>query len=651
MNVDINKPIEVQTEAFIKAFGYKDTDDIYCRCFYERPDKDTKNEPPQNLAAKMRAFNGLQGTLKLRNEAGYGIFFVVNGDGQNDAEVKHARAQFIEIDDKPFNEQLDIIGKFPIEPSIIVKTRKSLHTYWILKDGDIKRFRGIQERLISYFNSDISIKNASRVMRLPNFKHNKQEPVDVTVIKFDPALTYTQDEIEAVLPAIAPAATTKTSTETNTSIADYIADAGGRHNAIMQIGGKIRHSIPADMLAPIIRGINNTFAEPLDERELNKYINDLQHYNAIDTDEDTIDTSDEAKAIYEAESAADLADLDALIDYTGNTPAISTGFTELDRFIDDGLKNGLYVLGAISSLGKSTFCLQIADFIARQGRDVIYYSLEMSKAEIQAKSLSRESLAAALSMTGSSRTAKSTNHIMNGRHAKEYTDDERRTICKAREIYKTYAGRIHIKTGRHTVKDIEADIQKHKALTGRTPVLFVDYLQLLKTPETRRNLTDKQITDENVEALKNLSHDLPIICISSFNRESYTEPVTLSAFKESGIIEYTSDILIGLQYNGMDYETTETEKDGKTKRTRETKEAHAARVAELLEAQERIAAEGKAQVIQCKILKNRYGEKSRKGFTIKFYPIFNYFESDVQIPFISDEENDKPHIEQVALNV
>ena len=44
-----------------------------------------------------------------------------------------------------------------------------------------------------------------------------------------------------------------------------------------------------------------------------------------------------------------------------NTPSISTGFERLDEELDGGLYEGLYVIGAISSLGKTTYCLQMAD--------------------------------------------------------------------------------------------------------------------------------------------------------------------------------------------------------------------------------------------------------------------------------------------------
>jgi len=71
---------------------------------------------------------------------------------------------------------------------------------------------------------------------------------------------------------------------------------------------------------------------------------------------------------------------------------ISTGFNTLDVALDGGLFEGLYVIGAISSLGKTTLAIQIADYLASQGRDVLYISLEMSRYEIMAKSISRHTL-------------------------------------------------------------------------------------------------------------------------------------------------------------------------------------------------------------------------------------------------------------------
>ena len=42
-----------------------------------------------------------------------------------------------------------------------------------------------------------------------------------------------------------------------------------------------------------------------------------------------------------------------------------------------------------ASAGKTTYVLQMADYLASQGNDVLYFSLEMSRAQLFAKSVSR----------------------------------------------------------------------------------------------------------------------------------------------------------------------------------------------------------------------------------------------------------------------
>ena len=59
--------------------------------------------------------------------------------------------------------------------------------------------------------------------------------------------------------------------------------------------------------------------------------------------------------------------------------SVKTGYKNLDAITT--LYPGLYVLGAISSLGKTTFALQMADQIAETGQDVIIFSLEQSTFE------------------------------------------------------------------------------------------------------------------------------------------------------------------------------------------------------------------------------------------------------------------------------
>ena len=58
--------------------------------------------------------------------------------------------------------------------------------------------------------------------------------------------------------------------------------------------------------------------------------------------------------------------------------------------------------------------------------------------------------------------------------------------------------------------------------------------------------------DKAVLELKRISRDfkLPVIAVSSLNRMSYGQRISMEAFKESGAIKYSSDVLIGLQLRG-----------------------------------------------------------------------------------------------------
>ena len=290
-----------------------------------------------------------------------------------------------------------------------------------------------------------------------------------------------------------------------------------------------------------------------------------------------------------------------------------TGFSGLDEILDGGLYSGLYFIGAINSLGKTTFALQIADQIASEGKDVLIFSLEVARDELMAKSISRLSLMYDMETNGTTRNAKSTRGILTGSRYSRYSKTERDVIQNAIRAYSEYAKHIYITegVGNIGVDQIRAQVENHIKVTGEAPVILIDYLQILAPVNDR--FTDKQNTDKSVLELKRLSRDygIPVIGISSFNRDNYTTPVNSASFKESGAIEYSSDVLIGLQYNEMDYIDGEKEKDRDS------------RIRKLVKQQIANGAAGKAQQIQVKVLKNRNGRKGEA--VLDFYPTFNYF--------------------------
>ena len=143
-------------------------------------------------------------------------------------------------------------------------------------------------------------------------------------------------------------------------------------------------------------------------------------------------------------------------------------------------------------------------------------------------------------------------------------------------------------------------IQEYIATTKERPTIVIDYLQILAPSDEK--LTDKQQTDYNITALKKISRDfkIPIIAISSFNRLNYSQSASFEAFKESGGIEYTADVLLTLQLkliaDGKQY-TNEEIQEAKKKTPRE---------------------------VQLVCLKNRNG-KANFRVNLDFNPVFNAF--------------------------
>lgn len=311
-----------------------------------------------------------------------------------------------------------------------------------------------------------------------------------------------------------------------------------------------------------------------------------------------IEEAEKQQVLQQYKQKSALGHLQGFIDgiATVNTSFIPTGFRELDKTLDGGLFEGLYFIGALSSLGKTTFTLQVADQIAQQGHDVLIISLEMARTELMAKSISR------LTALNDYRNAKTTRGITTATFYKGYSLNERECINNAFSEYATYAEHIYIEesVGDTTVAKVRELIEEHIKITGNKPLVIIDYVQILRPINT--HMSDKQAVDYNVMELKRISRDfkIPIIGISSLNRQSYSQAISMTSFKESGAIEYSSDVLIGLQLKGAG------EKDFDEKKIEEGKSA-------------------KTREIELVILKNRNGKTGVK-VDYHFTAMFNLFE-------------------------
>lgn len=287
------------------------------------------------------------------------------------------------------------------------------------------------------------------------------------------------------------------------------------------------------------------------------------------------------------------------ISESANTPPTATGFSNLDDYLQGGLREGLYTVGAISSLGKTAYILQVANYIAKSGHDVIIFALEMSETELIGRSISRCTFEYCKEKgINVNPFAKSTINIIDGSKWAKYSDEERHVIKRATQIFAEYSKHLYIveNNGQTSIKDVENIVKRHYTVTGKRPVVIVDYLQLLAPPQER--LTDKQAVDITTVRLKKISRDYktPVIAVSSFNRANYSTKASLESFKESGSIEYTSNITLGFQLKGVGQKGFDVN-EAKKKNPRE---------------------------IEIVVLKNRDGKTGDKLY-YNYYPQFNVF--------------------------
>jgi replicative DNA helicase len=253
------------------------------------------------------------------------------------------------------------------------------------------------------------------------------------------------------------------------------------------------------------------------------------------------------------------------------------------------------VVGGISSVGKTTFVHQLADQFAGAGDHVLYFSLEQSKLEMVSKSLAR------ITAKNDYSQAVSSISIRGG-----YTPPQ---VIKAVKDYQDTAKRVSVIEGNFStnvvqIKGYITDYMRRNP--GVKPIVMIDYLQIIPGEV---KLGDKQRIDNTVTELKRISRDLDLIMfvISSLNRGNYLAPVDFESFKESGGIEYTADVIWGLQLAVINEPLFDKDSNVKAKRTK-VKEAKAA----------------DPRLIELVCLKNRNGKPSFSCW-FNYYPKFDLF--------------------------
>ena len=187
-----------QTKLFTSILK-KQKGDLRLRAFYpsghpfKSSDSGRKGEPKRT-------------TVEEWQNEGRGVYAVINDGGDTDSEITQCRAVFCEWDDRPKEWQIDAWKGLGLpEPTLQVDTGgKSIHNYWVFAEPiSVDDWKSLQTRLLDHADADRSLKNPSRVMRLPGTFHidGDGNPGGLTSIINTSENYYTVRDIEKGLPS------------------------------------------------------------------------------------------------------------------------------------------------------------------------------------------------------------------------------------------------------------------------------------------------------------------------------------------------------------------------------------------------------------------------------------------------------------------
>ena len=221
----------------------------------------------------------------------------------------------------------------------------------------------------------------------------------------------------------------------------------------------------------------------------------------------------------------------------------STGFAALDRRLGGGFGSGIWVLGSEPSIGKTSLALQFARKAARDGAETLYISFEQDTSYLEAKVIAAE-------MTERMGIKAKADDILKGSRSREAEE-----LIESEDVFE----RLHFVRGDCCAGE-EQLLEMIKRFSGerrpaadqrrRPCVVFIDYLQII--PFAGNAGLRAQI-DDFARRLRHLqmTEGICVFLVSSLNRMSYMGPVRLDSFKESGIIEFTGDVILGLNLRAV----------------------------------------------------------------------------------------------------
>ena len=228
-------------------------------------------------------------------------------------------------------------------------------------------------------------------------------------------------------------------------------------------------------------------------------------------------------------------------------PVIFKTYTPLDELLNGGLRSGTYMVAGMPSVGKTSLLLSLAMNMAKHDQKVIFFSLEMSKKELNEQELAF--------LSGVSRYRI---------HDRAITKEELAQLKQALSDA-DFLNNLIIRDNIRTIDEMRKFIVNIMNYEEEKVVVIIDYLQVMQHKAMAIN--PRQALKEIAYQLKDIAntYEIPVIMISSVARELYMnkkrERDLISVAKESGDIEYSVYVSLFLDnLSEEEQETLQTEK-------------------------------------------------------------------------------------------
>ncbi len=228
--------------------------------------------------------------------------------------------------------------------------------------------------------------------------------------------------------------------------------------------------------------------------------------------------------LYQVKDVTQEAMEDLLEEKTG----LNTGFSKMDWHVG-GLRPGnLCVVAARPSMGKTAWAIDVALNVARGGKAVVIYSLEMTRSELVQRMICS--------------IARVDSHKIRQHQYKSEDITELGLAASSLNDYK-----IHIKDiSQLTPESLRISLMNIKRRHG-VELVIIDYLQLMQIQRKSENRQQEITTISRKLKETAKGEGLPVIVLSQLNREvehRQNHKPQLSDLRESGSIEQDADIVI-----------------------------------------------------------------------------------------------------------